>query len=591
MKTPTHVRCFLLAFFSFQLVDWHVPSESRMKAAIVDFILDKPTTYPEMPREVINSSLHKLAPKDERTLKELIQQGLKDVEAAKLLLGRTYYLMERELRRKALDDRITELAKGRQTTPDALERNKWYWVQTDIGLRAHVFKGHYGSSVRFTDVETNFESMFDAQTLQVREYIPIAEAISRAQKAFMIIEIDHGKKFSYNAFMEFGSTDKNTSLRSRLRRLVVLAQVHCSALDQARLNVLSEISTSVEETRRSAKFAASRLIPHCKPQNVTVLGGGPTGLLSAIHCVQNVILTGGEVKVYEGRDAFVQEGSSFERAQIVRLDSRQISMLRFHLGTGYEDVYIPLQGETDAHMGNTLPNQGFVEVTIKRLESMILDELINMRTKELLSYFTDSKIQYDVSTGIFEKKGDALKIGDDVFDGNELLKVTDFKYLTAAKPEDLIPGQDYDIKLPRETKVRSFRLVQKDATVDWYQFEAHDTGVQPVAGAFRQLPPVYPGGQGRTTPSGIIVESNGRERELSFDAVASKLFRLDFSRTHVIVALGKPAGSPSHLYITTDEPYAVCCIEGIKISMGMHNFGTSPILFALLLAFAFGTSL
>ena len=100
-------------------------------------------------------------------------------------------------------------------------------------------------------------------------------------------------------------------------------------------------------------------------------------MLGAIHCLQNVILSGGEVKVYEGRDAFDQEGSSFERAQIVRLDARQIAMLRYHLGTGYEDVYIPVsnlreslsmiggianivaptkqaKGETDAHHGNTL---------------------------------------------------------------------------------------------------------------------------------------------------------------------------------------------------------------------------------------------
>lgn len=116
--------------------------------------------------------------------------------------------------------------------------------------------------------------------------------------------------------MEFGSTASMTSLRSRLRRLVVLAQVHCGALDQARLNVLAEIRSSVEEMRLSAKFAASRLVKECKPQNVTVLGGGPTGLLAALHCVQNVILTGGEVKLYEGRDAFAQEASSFERAQM-----------------------------------------------------------------------------------------------------------------------------------------------------------------------------------------------------------------------------------------------------------------------------------
>jgi len=154
-------------------------------------------------------------------------------------------------------------------------------------------------------VETNIESSFDESTLEVREYIPIAEAISRAQKAFMIVEVDHGKKFSYNAFMEFGSTERTTSLRSRLRRLIVLAQVQCPALDQARLNVLGEIRTSVEEMKASAKYEASRLIRECKPQNVTVLGGGPTGLLAGLHCVQNVILTGGVVRVFEVRAVVV----------------------------------------------------------------------------------------------------------------------------------------------------------------------------------------------------------------------------------------------------------------------------------------------
>lgn len=112
--------------------------------------------------------------------------------------------------------------------------------------------------------------------------------------------------------------------------------------------MLSEVKNSAQRSRRF-NFAT-----RCKPQNVTFLGGGPTGLLGAIHCVQNVLLSGGEVKVYEGRDAYDQEGSSFERAQIVRLDPRQIAMLRYHLGTGYEDVYVPCEGETDAHMGNTL---------------------------------------------------------------------------------------------------------------------------------------------------------------------------------------------------------------------------------------------
>jgi hypothetical protein len=35
----------------------------------------------------------------------------------------------------------------------------------------------------------------------------------------------------------------------------------------------------------------------------------------------------------------------------------------------------------------------------------------------------------------------------------------------------------------------------------------------------------------------------------------------------------KPSHSPIHFAVTTSEPYAVCCIEGIKVSLGMHRFG------------------
>ena len=90
------------------------------------------------------------------------------------------------------------------------------------------------------------------------------------------------------------------------------------------------------------------------PQSIIVIGGGPTGLMTTIHCTENVLVSGGVMKLYEARDAFAKGGSTFERAQIVRLDARWIAMLRYHLGTGYEDVYIPASGETDAQLGNTL---------------------------------------------------------------------------------------------------------------------------------------------------------------------------------------------------------------------------------------------
>jgi hypothetical protein len=53
-------------------------------------------------------------------------------------------------------------------------------------------------------------------------------------------------------------------------------------------------------------------------------------------------------------EAFKSEAAAFERSQIVRLDSRQIGMLRYHLGTSYEDVFVPATGETDPHLSNTV---------------------------------------------------------------------------------------------------------------------------------------------------------------------------------------------------------------------------------------------
>lgn len=272
-----------LGYQLLKLVDWRVPSEARIKRAVTDFILDKLKTYSDVPREVINTALQKLPAKEERTLRELLRQGLAHVEAAQLLLGRTGTLLERELRRKAIDDRIHQLSKGPATTSDKLEKNKWYWIDMDMGSRVFVFKSAVGSHLKVIDVVTNVEQLIETgQAQSIRRYIPVAEAISRAQKAFMVIEIDHGKKFSYNSFMEFGSTSSSTSIRTRLRRLVTIAQLQCPALDLARSNVLSEVKSSVQQMRSSPNFR-----PTCTPQNVTVFGGGelwPAQILCSTYC-------------------------------------------------------------------------------------------------------------------------------------------------------------------------------------------------------------------------------------------------------------------------------------------------------------------
>jgi hypothetical protein len=149
--------------------------------------------------------------------------------------------------------------------------------------------------------------------VKIRTYVPVAEAISRAQKAFMTIELDHGKTFKYSAFMEF------TYLRIALRRLVVVSQMTCEELDNARLNLLRELQRSThmqlapEElvpettyyisdpvTKAFSPFVFSEELGSGCPalsdlrrskivkmpgQNMITVGGGPTGLLMSIHCV------------------------------------------------------------------------------------------------------------------------------------------------------------------------------------------------------------------------------------------------------------------------------------------------------------------
>merc|ERR1719491_350315 len=62
--------------------------------------------------------------------------------------------------------------------------------------------------------------------------------------------------------------------------------------------------------------------------------------------------------------------------------------------------------------------------------------------------------------------------------------------------------------------------------------------------------------------------------ELDFSGIQNEKFAMDIQHTHVVEAIGKPVGSKVHFQTTTYEPYGVCCISGLKISLTMHNFGS-----------------
>jgi hypothetical protein len=365
-------------------VSWQIPSDKELIDAIICHIHGLDTGSVDKNR--LQIAMTKITPRDMRTLYELVQAGLGDSRPARLLLGRAKTMLQRELRRMLLNEGIHDLSMGAELSASDLRNSEWYWLeesdQSDVYIYDSKVTGR--DQHRFVHVFTRaerYESLKNGE-VKLKAYVPVAEAITRAQRAFMNIELDHGKRYSYNAFMEF------SYLRTALRRLIVISQVTCEALDNARLNVLAEIQRSDQAdvslyelqvgkqyysfdqdtnefvpftcmkkySKKDAEWdALSRTkLVKVPPQSMMVIGGGPTGLMTGIHCLENVLASGGVMKLYEARDTFAKGGATYERAQIVRLDARWIAMLRYHIGTGFEDVFIPASGETDSQLGNTL---------------------------------------------------------------------------------------------------------------------------------------------------------------------------------------------------------------------------------------------
>ena len=172
---------------------------------------------------------------------------------------------------------------------------------------------------------------------------------------------------------------------------------------------------------------------------------------------------------------------------------------------------------------------------------MLLDEVINLRSKGLLSYFSDSPILCDDECLSFRKIGKTLRVGDVLYDDKKQLgdvEVLDFEYEESLDKESFKVGEDYDIVHPRENRVRCYQLIQMDTDIDWYHFVPHDPAMKDISGSFAQLPQVYVKGCGRTEPSRIIMKNDECEESFEFDAIKDKEFMLDVSKSHVILALG-----------------------------------------------------
>jgi len=194
--------------------------------------------------------------------------------------------------------------------------------------------------------------------------------------------------------------------------------------------------------------------------------------------------------LYEARDSIQLGGSQFERAQVVRLDSRWAAMLRYHLGSLFEDCFIPLSGETDSLLGNTMyvsdrssrnmlhllltrfwsvrPLQGFVETTIKDLEQILHQEVSRFWSKDLITVQTDPVTSYNTATNSFTKPGEMLEIGDIVRlqingDGRSYSwRVKQTGFGEPVKIHDLKVGEEYHLDATREKCMQPFLLEHID---------------------------------------------------------------------------------------------------------------------------------
>ena len=325
------------------------------------------------------------------------------------------------------------------------------------------------------------------------------------------------------------------------------------------------------------------------PQSLIVIGGGPTGLITTLHNLENVLLSRGTMRLLESRDAFTQWGATFERAQIVRLDARWIGMLRYHLGTIYEDLWIPASGETDPHYGNTLPTQGFIEITIKDLEAAIHLQIAKCASRQLLQHDTNAKAQYDPEANTLSKNGLHLKKKDLVLwnvDNNGTKsdlgmkasagvrrsndqdedaglfswRVVDLRTdpsMRKLDADELQLRSEYSIYLGKRQALFPYRLMSVDLVTETYGFiaidpEKHktvDLVIKKVA-----LPYIYMPAVKRAFDWTSIVlqcELPGDDgqfvtREIPVEEAKSMTFRLDIGHSHVCEAIGKVHAPPIH---------------------------------------------
>jgi len=232
---------------------------------------------------------------------------------------------------------------------------------------------------------------------------------------------------------------------------------------------------------------------------------------------------------------------------------------------------VPAYGETDSHLGNNLPTQGFIEITIKDLENVLHLEISKLWSRDLIEVSSKSSAEYDYKADVMTKRGEALKMNDLVMrsvdkDGNpsdeyHTWEVVELELHQRLDHTDVSQGDFYYL-YGREYSyggLKKFQLVGtdiEDPLNPVYKFYNKDQQITTNVLASR-FPAVYP--EAKHGFKNIVLQCIEKNRHgayerhyVDFEKAKKERFVMDVGQTNIVFATGKATDYKDHLKITPE---------------------------------------
>lgn len=252
------------------------------------------------------------------------------------------------------DLKIIKAIKQNRNYPAKLKRAEYPRIVQAIRSEAKTLFRLIRSKLKEADQElAKYSSLFatlenlDIEKIQNQSSTRLSnnevKIVLEAKASLMNINLAAGRNFELSFLVK--SQMINPEYKTGLQNLLALDDIHGESIDLALLKHI------IDEHNQASV--------HPK---VAVEGGGPTGLLMAITQFQ----AGADVTLFEKRSTF------YDRTQIVRLDPKWMSILKFYLG---EEYYHLFEGEN--HRGVIRPD-AFGEIATAFLEEALHNQLTKL---------------------------------------------------------------------------------------------------------------------------------------------------------------------------------------------------------------------